>query len=113
MNNIQLSSLNHVVNDIVHILQSDLKMDINYHSKTIDHIYNYTYKTIYQYVNLFLDTQEKIYIINKFYVKTDIIESKNYITLDQKCAYTISQYIYFDIYLELKKITNNQLSLCF
>ena len=67
MNNIQLSSLNHVVNDIVDILQSDLKMDINYHSKTIDHIYNYTYKTIYQYVNLFVDTQEKIYIINKFF----------------------------------------------
>ena len=113
MNSIQLSSLNYVINDIVDILQCDSKMDINYHSKTIDHIYDCTYKTIYQYVNLFLDTKEKIYIIDKFYVKTDIIESKNYITLDQKCAYTISQYIYFDIYLELKKITNNELSLCF
>ena len=47
MNRIQLSSLNYVINDIVDILQSDSKMDINYHSKTIDHIYDYTYKTIY------------------------------------------------------------------
>ena len=52
-------------------------------------------------------------IIDKFYLKTDIIQSKFYITLDQLCAYTISQYIYFDIYLELKKITNNEVSLCF
>ncbi len=113
MNKIQLSSLNYVVNDIVDILKSDLKMDINYHSKTIDYIYDYTYKTIYQYVNLFLDTKEKICIINKFYVKTEVIENTKYLSLDQLCAYTISQYIYFDIYLELKNLTNNEVSLCF
>ena len=113
MNKIQLSSLNYVINDIVDMLNNDSKLDINYHSKTIDYIYDYTYKTIYKYVNLFLDTKEKIYIIDKFYIKTDIIQSKFYITLDQLCAYTISQYIYFDIYLELKNLTNNEVSLCF
>ena len=113
MNRIELSSLNYVINDIVDMLNNDSKLDIDYHSKTIDYIYDYTYKTIYQYVNLFLDTKEKKYIINKFYVKTEVIENTKYLSLDQLCAYTISQYIYFDIYLELKKITNNEVSLCF
>ena len=95
MNNIQLSCLNHVVNDIVDILQSDSKMDINYHSKTIDHIYDYTYKTIYQYVNLFLDTKEKIYIIDKFYVKTEVIENTKYLSV------LLNSSIFSDSYLPI------------
>jgi hypothetical protein len=113
MDIIQLYSLNHVVSDLIDILHCDSKIDINYHSKTIDYIYDCTYKTIYQYVTLFLDIKEKNFIIEKFFVKTEAIENSKYLSLDQLCAYTISQFIYFDIYLIIKSNNYNAISLSF
>ncbi len=113
MDQTQLNSIKFVVNDIIRALINDKSVDFNFHTKTINYIYNFTYNNIYQYVTNFLDNFEKVYIVNKFLVKKNSSINNNYFSLDQKCAYIISQYIYFDIYIELKNLIYNPISLSF
>lgn len=113
MNQTQLNSIKFVINDIIRALINDKSVDFNFHTKTINYIYNFTYNNIYQFVTNFLNDCEKVYIVSKLLVKKNTSINNKYLSLNQKCTYIISQYIYFDIYIELKNLIYNPISLSF
>ena len=108
-----LPSINFIINEIIEIINMNYNFDINYHFKTINYIHKITYNHILNYVSLFLDNNQKIKVIYDLYPDNIKMIYNKINVLDKKCAFIISHYVYFDIYLQLKNLIKDEVSLCF
>ena len=102
-------SLYLIINEIIEDINNKYDKVINRDRyEVIEIIYNYTYYVLYQYIQLLLDHDIKQSINSKYYELTNIN-----LSIDEQCAYNITQFIYFDIYLRIKSNNYNAISLSF
>jgi hypothetical protein len=102
-------SLYLIIDEIIYNIKNKYDKVINRDSyEIIEIIYDYTYYVLYQYIKLLLEHDAKQNINTKYYQLTNIN-----LSLDEQCAYNITQFIYFDIYLKVKNINTDIISLSF
>ena len=102
-------SLYLIIDEIIYNIKNKHDKVINRDSyEIIEIIYDYTYNVLYQYIRLLLEYDAKQNINTKYYQLTNIN-----LSLDEQCAYNITQFIYFDIYLKVKNINTDIISLSF
>jgi len=102
-------SLYLIIDEIIYNIKNKYDKVINRDSyEIIEIIYDYTYYVLYQYIRLLLEHDAKQNINTKYYQLTNIN-----LSLDEQCAYNITQFIYFDIYLKVKNINTDIISLSF
>jgi|TARA_Y100000389_G_C17256733_1_gene410899 hypothetical protein len=102
-------SLYLIIDEIIYNIKNKYDKVINRDSyEIIEIIYDYTYNVLYQYIRLLLEHDAKQNINTKYYQLTNIN-----LSLDEQCAYNITQFIYFDIYLKVKNINTDIISLSF
>lgn len=102
-------SLYLIIDEIIYNIKNKYDKVINRDSyEIIEIIYDYTYYVLYQYIRLLLEHDAKQNINKKYFQLTNIN-----LSLDEQCAYNITQFIYFDIYLKVKNINTDIISLSF